>query len=315
VTEGQVSPEARVHRDLLARFVTPLLSPDRSLKARRHALEALEAFTPEVAGVTILPVDEGAVRGEWVRSAVADGGGLLLYFHGGGYSLGSPSTHRSLVANLALSGAVSGFALDYRLAPENPFPGAVEDALAAYRWLIAGGASPRKVILAGDSAGGGLAVACLLEIRRLEMAAPAGAVLLSPWADLTLSGASIHQNASTDVTVTGASLAQFASDYLQGQDPRHPLASPAMADLSGLPPLLIQVGGDEILLSDSLTLAERAKKAGVEVELDIAPGMWHVWQAWVGQVPEAGLAIGRVGRFIRRVLGTPGQLQGRGTRR
>ena len=228
----------------------------------------------------------------------ASGPGVLLYLHGGGYVLGSADTHTGLAAQLALRAGVRAVLPDYRLAPEHRFPAAVDDALAAYRALLDRGASPAGTVLAGDSAGAGLAVATLLAARGAGVPLPAAAVLLSPFADLTLAGDSIDALAGTDPLFTREALGEYVTAYLAGQDPAHELASPALADLRGLPPLLIQVGAHEILLDDAVRLAARAGVADVDVTLEIVAGVPHVFQNRFGELDEADAALDRAGRFI-----------------
>jgi len=228
----------------------------------------------------------------------ASGPGVLLYLHGGGYVLGSADTHTGLAAQLALRAGVRAVLPDYRLAPEHRFPAAVDDALAAYRALLDRGASPAGTVLAGDSAGAGLAVATLLAARGAGVPLPAAAVLLSPFADLTLTGDSIDTLDGVDPLFTRASLEEYVTAYLAGQDPAHELASPALADLRGLPPLLIQVGAHEILLDDAVRLAARAGVADVDVTLEIVAGVPHVFQNRFGELDEADAALDRAGRFI-----------------
>jgi len=228
----------------------------------------------------------------------ASGPGVLLYLHGGGYVLGSADTHTGLAAQLALRAGVRAVLPDYRLAPEHRFPAAVDDALAAYRALLDRGASPAGTVLAGDSAGAGLAVATLLAARGAGVPLPAAAVLLSPFADLTLTGDSIDTLDGVDPLFTRASLEEYVTAYLAGQDPAHELASPPLADLRGLPPLLIQVGAHEILLDDAVRLAARAGVADVDVTLEIVAGVPHVFQNRFGELDEADAALDRAGRFI-----------------
>jgi epsilon-lactone hydrolase len=192
--------------------------------------------------------------------------------------------------------------LDYRLAPEHPCPAALEDAVAGYRWLLERGVRPEQIVIGGDSSGGGLALATLVRLREQGVALPAAGVLLSPWVDLTIAGPSIQTRAAIDPLVSPESLRLAAGYYLGGADPRMTLASPLYADLRGLPPLLIQAGDHEVLLSDATRLAEQARAAGVDVTLDVWDEMWHVWQAWAEILPEGQQAIERIGAFIRRQL-------------
>lgn len=229
------------------------------------------------------------------------GAGALLYFHGGVYAVGSAGESVGLVSDIVRrAGRVIGYTVEYRLAPEHPYPAAVDDALAAYRGLIEdGGMDPASVAVVGESAGGALAVALLLRIRDAGLPMPAGAAVLSPWADLTLSGASLTSKAQADPALEPHALALRAAEYLAGADPAGPYASPALADLRGLPPLMIQAGSAEILLDDAVRLAARAAADDVAVTLEIVPGAPHVFQAFAGLVDEGGAALDRVGRFLR----------------
>jgi monoterpene epsilon-lactone hydrolase len=230
-------------------------------------------------------------------------GRALLYLHGGGYVICSPDTHREMVAHLAKASGCRVLLLDYRLAPEFPFPAAVEDAVAAYRWLLAQGYPARGLAVAGDSAAGGLTVAALVVLRYLGLPMPGAAVCFSPWTDLACTGETLASKASEDPIVSLPLLEQLAQTYLAGADPRSPLASPLYADLWGLPPLLVQVGTAETLLDDSRRLADRCREAGVEVSLEEWEGMPHVWHFFVSFLPEAQQAIARAGEFLRQRLG------------
>ncbi|WP_037602322.1 alpha/beta hydrolase [Streptacidiphilus rugosus] len=228
----------------------------------------------------------------------ASGGGQLLYLHGGGYVIGSPETHAGMVGELALRTGLRTLSVDYRLAPEHPFPGAVDDGLAAYRELLEAGTDPRELVLAGDSAGGGLSIATLLAAREAGLPQPAAVVVFSPWADLTLSGESIRTKASADPIFTAADIQAYADLYLGAGDPADPLASPVFADLTGLPPLLVQVGANELLLDDAVRLAARAGAADVEVTLEIGAGLPHVYQHQHGRLDEADAALDRAAEFL-----------------
>jgi phosphinothricin tripeptide acetyl hydrolase len=223
----------------------------------------------------------------------------VLYLHGGGYVIGSPRSHRHLAAAIAGAAGASALLLDYRLAPEHPFPAAVEDATAAYRWLLDQATAPERIVIAGDSAGGGLTVATLLALREARVPLPAGGVCISPWVDLTCSGASYRTMAAADPIVRRAGVEEMARAYLGATPPRTPLASPLFADLRGLPPLLIHVGSDEVLLDDAVQLAERAKAAGVDATLEIYDRMIHVWHWFLPMLDEAQTAVEAIGRFVR----------------
>jgi epsilon-lactone hydrolase len=238
------------------------------------------------------------VPAEWVVAAGADSDRVLLYLHGGAYQIGSPATHRHMVALLSGAAGARVLSVDYRLAPEHPFPAALDDAVTAYRWLLATGTDRGVLALAGDSAGGGLALATLVALRDAGEAMPAAAVVLSPWTDLALTGESLRTRADADVLIKPGGMAETAEAYLAGQDPRHPYASPLYADLHGLPPLLIHVGDAEVILDDSTRLAARARDHGVDVTLEVWDEMPHVWHAFAGLLPEADQAIERIGGWL-----------------
>lgn len=274
-----------------------------SLAERRAGMDRNIEVFPVPAGVSIAPVDLGGLKAEWSVVDEAADGPVLLYFHGGGYTLGSPLSHRPMTARLALAGGLRVLSVDYALAPEAPFPAAVRDGVNAYRWLLDEGHAPGKIAVAGDSAGGGLAMATLVAARDEGLPMPAAAVLISPWTDLTCSSPTYESCAALDPVITIEGIGEHASAYLGGADPRHPLASPNFADLSGLPPLLIQVGTDEVLLDDSRGLAARASEAGVAVELEVWDQMIHVWHAFYQMLAEGEDAIEGIGAFLREKLG------------
>jgi len=229
---------------------------------------------------------------------------VLLYLHGGGYVVGTPGTHAALAAGLARRAGVRAVLPDYRLAPEHPFPAAVDDALAAYRELVGEAGSADRVVLAGDSAGGGLALATLLAARDAGLPLPAAVVVLSPWVDLTVSGDSIATRDRRDPIFGKADIESYAVQYLSDGDREAPLASPLFADLHGLPPLLIQVGGNEVLLDDALRLAVRAAEHEIDVTLRVWPEVPHVFQHFAGVLDEADEALDDAGTFLRRHLTT-----------
>jgi acetyl esterase/lipase len=243
-------------------------------------------------------VTVGDCTAEWVRAARADDP-VLLYLHGGSYALGSPASHRHLCATLGAEAGAAVLALDYRLAPESPFPAAVTDAVAACRCLLAQGTPPSRITLAGDSAGAGLAVAAMQVLRDARDPLPAAAVCISPWADLGCTGASHTERADREVLLDTRDLREMAERYLAGTDPRHPLASPVHADLTGLPPLLIQVGTEEVLWDDARGLQEAAQRADVRVDFEAWPDMFHVWHWYHPVLPEGRAAIAAAGRFLR----------------
>jgi acetyl esterase/lipase len=275
----------------------------RKLEQAQNADDARRAFAhrpPAPRGATFTAGSLGGVPGEWVGAGGVEAG-TLLYLHGGGYFACSPFTHRSVTAAYATRG-LKVFAPDYRLAPEHPFPAAVDDALAVYRALLDGGIAPGTLAIGGDSAGGGLARATLLGAKAEGLPMPACALLFSPWTDLAGTGASLQTNQKRDAMLVSGKLREGARFYLNGADPMNPLASPLYGDFSGLPPLLIQVGDTEILLDDSTRLAAAARAAGVPVDLKIWPNMPHVWQVSQFFLPEARTALDEAAAFAKGYL-------------
>jgi epsilon-lactone hydrolase len=297
-----VSPEAEAIRTLVNQVFHATFQPTAPLETRRAQYEALMSRGHLPPNVQVQAVTAGTRPAEWVSAAGAASEKVLLYLHGGGYQLGSCQAYRLLAATLSQVIGWRLLVLDYRLAPEHPFPAAVEDATAAYSWLLATGIKPEQIMLAGDSAGGGLALATLISLRDAGAALPAGALLFSPWTDLALTGTSWQANEEQDFLVSRAFSLEQRQAYLGERDPRTPLASPLYADLRGLPPLLIQVGSEEVLLDDATRLAERARAAGVKVTLHIAEGMWHVWHmtAAVRLFPEGKAAFDQIADFVQR---------------
>ena len=246
---------------------------------------------------------DAPLRGEWLQRmddfAHAAPLRTILYCHGGGYYFCSPASHRPLVFALAARSGARTFSLDYRLAPEHPFPAALDDALAAYRRLLADGTLADSIVIAGDSAGGGLALATLVALRDAQDPLPSAAILFSPWTDLAATGDTIRSNDGLDPMFCGASIARAARLYTGDADPTHPYVSPLYADLSGLPPLLIQASSTEVLLDDARRVADRARAAGVPVDYEVWPNMPHVWQLWTPFVPEAKQALDRAAHFVQ----------------
>jgi acetyl esterase/lipase len=264
----------------------------------RAGLEALTGALPPPRDITLQPVDAGGVAAEWVSAKEARPDCTVLYLHGGGYALGSVRTHRMLVSGISRAARARVLSVNYRLAPEHPFPAAVEDGVAAYRFLLQAGTPPERVALAGDSAGGGLTVAVLLALRDAGQPLPAAAVCISPWFDLALTGESMRTRAELDPMVRPEQLQLMADIYLAGADPRTPLASPLHGELSGLPPMLIQVGTAEVLLDDSTRFSAAAREAGVDVTLETWDEMIHVWHAFAVILPEGRQAIDRIGEYL-----------------
>ena len=277
----------------------PILA-DATVADRRQGFDMLAAKFPLAPDVRRTPVDVAGVPAAWIDTPGADAGRVVLYLHGGGYVIGSINTHADLAARLSRAAAARVLLLDYRLAPEHPYPAAVEDAIAAYRWVLRQGIAPSRLVVAGDSAGGGLTVATLVALRDAGEPRPAAGVCLSPWVDLEGLGASMTTKASVDPMVQRPGLQWFADLYLGGADPRTPLAAPLYAALHTLPPLLVHVGTAETLLDDATRLAERAQAAGVEVTLEAWEDMIHVWHLFAALLPEGQQAIERVGAYIQQ---------------
>jgi acetyl esterase/lipase len=278
-------------------------APD--VAAIRRRLELVKYIIPgPPRGTTVTrPIAGGVPAVHVVRRRSRDDW-HMLYLHGGAYVYGSPSHYRDFIWRVADATTCRVLCVDYRLAPEHPFPAAVDDAVSAYRWLVANGADPRRTAIMGDSAGGGLVFATLLKLRDRGEALPAAAIALSPWTDLALSGESLRSNAKADPMLNAAQADAFVEFYLAGADPRNPHASPLYGDPRGLPPSLILVGGDEILRDDAVRMAERLHAAGCTAELEIWPRMPHIWPLFARILPEGARAIERIGAFVRSRLAT-----------
>ncbi|HEY0184055.1 MAG TPA: alpha/beta hydrolase [Rhodopila sp.] len=260
--------------------------------------EAGRKFAPP-RGVTFTPADADGVPGEWADPPAADPETVIFYLHGGGYGVGSIASHRHLVAKLAVAAKARAFAIDYRLAPEHRFPAAVEDAVAAARWLMRQGVRPEKLVIAGDSAGGGLAIATCLVLRDAGGPLPAALVCMSPLTDLAKEGRSMRTKIDLDPMVQPDSSAAYAARYVGADgDLKAPLASPLYADLRGLPPTSILVGTWETLLDDSTRFAARAEAAGVDVDLQVWDEMIHIWPYFADIIPEGREAIARIADYI-----------------
>lgn len=274
------------------------VSADTGIAELRKRYDAM--FESYIAGpreATFEPAQIGLLKGEWVRCPRSSPNRLIIYFHGGGYVAGSPRTHRALISRLALASESTVFALDYRLAPEFGFPAAVRDGIDAYRKIIAKGVSPSSIVFAGDGSGGGLAFSVLYAARNAKLALPAACVAMSPWADLSLSGWSIMQNAERDHTLTWDLLFVSARHYLKKTNPCDAYASPAFASFKDFPPIMVHAGSAEILRDDASRLGDRAADAAIPVSIEIYDGMQHLFQA--RDVPEAKVSLQRLGQFVR----------------
>jgi acetyl esterase/lipase len=282
--------------NVIERIKSQPQNPSASIEQRRAGMERISERVP--ADVICEKVSAGGVNAEWIAAPGASADRIILYLHGGGYVVGSINTHRAMISRIARASNARALAIDYRLAPEHPFPAAVDDTIAAYKWLLAQGYKPGKIVIAGDSAGGGLTIAALLAIRDAGLPMPACSVPISPWTDLEGTGESVRTRAARDVMVTQENLAHSAKQYYGTHDPKDPLVSPVHANFRGLPPMLIHVGDAEILLDDATRVAKTAKAAGVNVELEVWDDMPHVWHVFAKILPEGQQAIDKIGKFV-----------------
>ena len=280
-----------------------LTKPQATLAEMRASAIGFGGLTGEASGVSCALVDAGGVPAQWLTPEGARSDRVLLYVHGGGYVLMSAETHRKMVSHIAKAIGCRALNVDYRLAPEHPHPAPVNDALAAYRYLLAQGIEPAHIAIAGDSAGGGLAIATALKIRDEGLPMPAALAPISPWTDMEGNGESVKTRAAVDMIVSPQALSQLAGVFLGGASARDPYASPLYADLKGLPPTYIQVGDDEVLLDDSLRFATKARVAGVDVTCEVFPEMQHVFQIAAGGMPEADQAVAKMGAWLKARLG------------
>ena len=300
---GRLSMRARLARIGFRLFMKKSeagLSFDE-IRQRFAHMERLTPWPPR--GTRTTPVNAGGVSGLLVETPASRPDCHLLYLHGGAYAFGTPQLYRHFTWRMADAARARVLIIDYRLAPEHPFPAGLEDAVTAWRWLLDNGAPPRGMTIAGDSAGGGLALAAMLKLRDERLAMPAAAAVMSPWTDLALSGASLRINAESDPMLIAEDVPRFAAAYLAGTDARRPYASPLYADVHGLAPTLIQAGGDEILRDDAVRMAEKMRAAGCDVELQVWPAMPHTWQLLAPVLPEAREAIDEIARFFAQRLG------------
>jgi acetyl esterase/lipase len=290
------SPQLQMAKDAMKAMMESGATTPQEL---RVVFEKFATSTPMPPDIKCEKVSAGGVEAEWISAPNSSADRAVLYVHGGGYVLGSINTHRDLMGRIARASGARVLGINYRLAPEHPFPAAVDDSVAAYRWMLAQGLKPNRIAVAGDSAGGGLTVATLVAIRDAKLPVPGAGVCLSPWIDMEGLGESMKTRAAADPVVQREGLLGMAAAYLGGQNARTPLAAPLYADLKGLPPLLIQVGDAETLLDDSTRLNDRAKAAGVSTKLEVWPEMIHVWQMFASFLPEGQQAVDGIGSFLK----------------
>lgn len=292
-------------RDQLRRSLVelaPAFGIDVPLEKQRQVLDGMGAAAQRPEGLEVTRAQLAGLPAEWLSTPGCSGEQTLLYLHGGGYVMGSCDSHRALAANVARACGVRAVLPEYRLAPEHPFPAALEDALAAYRALLAEGRAPESIVVVGDSAGGGLTLSLLCAIRDASIPLPRAAVVLSPFTDLTCSGESFQSRAALDPWLSPSLFEPHVRRYAGETDRKDPRISPLFADLRGLPPILVQVGDHEVLLSDSVRYVARAREAGVDATLEVWPELWHVFQLFAPGLPEANDALEQIGAFVRSRL-------------
>ncbi len=290
---------ASVELEVIKELLAGLDFSSTTLDERRAAMESTARLPAD--GTSLVSVDAGGVAAEWTSAPTVDDR-VILYLHGGAYHAGSIATCRRLVSVMSAEARARVLNVSYRLAPEYPFPSALDDVVSAYRWLLASGTPASRIAIAGDSAGGGLALATLLALRDGDDQKPAAAVAISPVTDLDATGESMRTRAEVDLMVRPEGMKEAADWYLAGQDARHPYASPLYGDLAALPPMLIQVGDAEVLLDDSTRFAAKVRDAGGNVTLEVWPEMPHVWHAFAGLLPEADQAIARIGVWLQEQI-------------
>lgn len=275
-----------------------------TIQETRQEFEMLATMFPVAADIKREPASADGVPGEWITAPNSTDAATIFYLHGGGYTIGSVNTHADMVSRICRASGARAFSLNYRLAPESPYPAAVEDATKAYRWLLGQGIRPESIVISGDSAGGGLALTTLLALKAAGDPLPGGAVLLSPWTDLLATGESMKTRKAADPMINPDLAIQGATQYHGSTPASDPLVSPLYGDFHGLPPMLIQVGDAEVLLDDSTRVAERAKAAGVDVMLEVWDEMIHVFQIFAATLPEAQQAIDKIGEWVKQHVQT-----------
>ncbi len=293
------SLRARLIRSLTSRYIRRIDLADADVDKMRRRLDQLGRLTRVARNVAIEEDRLHGLKVEWYRPENALSGKVLLYLHGGAFVLGSCDSHRKLVTQIARAGRIDAVLPEYRLAPEHPYPAGLQDCVGVYRALLDYGYNPDNIVVGGDSAGGGLTMSLMLELRHSGAPLPGAAVLLSPFLDLSASGESVTTRAAQEPWFRAEDVHVVIKYYCPDENLEDPLISPVFANVAGLPPTLVQVGDDEILLSDSTRIAEKMKAAGVEVELQIFPEMWHVFQLFVGKMPESRVAVDKIGDFIK----------------
>jgi acetyl esterase/lipase len=293
------SPE----HEALVQIMKSRLAPETvTIEALGQGYDLMGQLDPTPADVKVEQADADGISVEVITAPGAGDGATIIWFHGGGYTIGSHNSHRTMISRISRASGARALSVDYRLAPKHRFPAALDDGLTVYRWLLSAGADPQRIVVGGDSAGGGLAIALMVSLRDGGEPLPGASVGMSTWCDLTMSGNSVEANADTELLVPPRVLTLFADAYMGEEDRANPFASPVFADLSGLPPLLLLVSDAESLLDDSKALANAARAAGVDVSLEVSEGLIHHWPIYAGNVPEGQQAIDRIGEFVRAQL-------------
>lgn len=294
---------AELIRFCLPWFMRPRFLSDIQVEdARRQVARFARLVPAPPRGTELIEVDAGGVKAEWIATPRSRPNRYVLHLHGGAYLLGFPALFRDFTWRIADAADARVLCLDYRLAPEHPFPAAIDDVMAAYRWLVSECAEPRHVAFIGDSSGGGLALASMMRLRDEGLPLPAAAVVISPWTDLALTGRSLIEYGFSDPMAPVELMPKAVELYLAGADPRSPYASPLYGDPAGLPPTLIFVGSDEALRDDAVRMAERLRAVDRDIELEVWPRMFHVWPMFARILPEGRAAIARIGAFLRARL-------------
>jgi acetyl esterase/lipase len=294
-----ISRRAKFIRWLTGRYIKKLNLSEAPVPKMRERLDQLGRLGRKAKGVAIETADVAGLHAEWYRPQKPLPDKVFLYLHGGAYALGSCDSHRALATRIAAAANVDTLLPEYRLAPEHPFPAGLGDCVAVYRSLLEKGYAADDIIIGGDSAGGGLTAAAMLQLRHDGVPLPRAAVMLSPFLDVSASGESMKTRAEQDPWFEPDKIAVVIRHYCPTEDLRNPLLSPVFANVAGLPPTLIHVGDDEILLSDSTRFAEKLRQAGIDVELEVFPELWHVFQLFVGAMPESKVAVDKIGAYIR----------------
>lgn len=297
-----ISFRARIIR-LFSKQMFKKITGETDIPMLRKAWEELSARSRPAKGTRVRHATFAGVECDWLVPADCDDAPVLFFLHGGAYVTGSSKTHRAMVSHIARKAHMRALLPNYRLAPEHPFPAGLDDCIAVYREMLAHGIDPRRIAIAGDSAGGGMAMAVMLALRDAGEPLPAAACLMSPWLDLAGEGETLETRANEDPWFRGEHMPQTVAHYCKSEDVRNPLISPVYADVGGLPPVLIQVGDHEILLSDATRMTDKLSAAGGKVTLQVWPEMWHVFQYFVGKMPESKRAIRDIGRFLKKQFG------------